>query len=259
MTTPLQTSVPPRVTFTHAGQTRTLNKHPRVQLGLRRGEMLADAAVTEPWYLRATLQGKARTFKLPAGEKDAIRAAKDILNGAVGAPTTFAEFVAEREARRGVTLGELADAWLLAGLPFSTTKTREKTAVERLKSTLDRALKWWDKTAVVAVTIPQMDEFVVWRRQHVVQGKGDRSAELELSALSSLCQWAVLTARIDENPFEKRPAYVQEDSVRHCHMAMPDNDDQFHAVLSRFFRDVNDVDTVLAGGWLAFSALSGLR
>jgi integrase len=261
---PVQTSgpaiTPPRLTFEHRGLDRTLNKHPVVQLALRRGELTLADAKPKPWYLRAHIGDRERTYALPAGDKAAIRRAKDILDAPAAAPDAWAEFLRQRDARRGVSVGQLATDWITAGLPFSKTKTRETAAADRLQATLTRGLPFWSDKPAASITQAHLEDFVVWRRGHIRAGArftGTRSADLQLAALSCLCQWAVRVGKITANPFDEREQFTTD--VKHCHEAMPANDDQFHAVLNWFFTDQADLQRIVAGAWLATSALTGLR
>lgn len=270
------TAVLPKLHFTYAGVDRTLNKHPSIQAAIRRGEMKFADARLKPWYLRLDIDGKERNFKLAAHDKDAIRAAKDILNGRIDHPSEFAAFMAGRDAKRGLTISALADAWLAAGLPFSKTKQRTIDAADRLRKTITRALKWWSVKSLASITHNSLADFVVWRRANVrtvANGTGSRSADLELAALSCLCQWAVITGRIEKNPFEVREKFCEDEEVTHCHESMPDNDDQFHTVLRWLFtHDFYNANALcptrhlaagktarVAGAWLCFCALTGLR
>lgn len=245
-----------KLPFTHAGATRTLNKHPRIQLALKRGEITAADAKHRPWFLRAHMDGRERTYKLPAKDADAIRAAKDILNGASTNPTLFSEWVAAEQTRKGVTLGQLAAEWFTAGLPFSKVKPRTLAAAARLRAAIERCLPFWSSHAAASITTARHEDFVAWRQQHVARGTGERSADLELSALSSLCQWAVLTGRLKENPFHTRTTFATV--KRHCHEACPENDETLHRVLGWLFESP-EPERRVAGAWLAFCALSGQR
>jgi len=82
-----------KLTFIHAGQERTLAKHPAVQHDLRTGAVTEQVAASKPWYLRFATAGKTYSFKLPTAEREAIRAAKDILNGRLQRPDQFAAFL----------------------------------------------------------------------------------------------------------------------------------------------------------------------
>lgn len=256
----------PKLTFTHAGIERTLAKHPRVQQSIRTGTITLDQAAATPWYLRAKLLGKERTFKLAATEKAALAAARDILNGHQANPQQFSQWVAQQEARRGITLGQLATDWFAAGLPFDGEAPRTPAAADLLREILTRALAFWSERRAATVTHRTMAEFVAWRRTHCRKGcEGSRTADLELAALSCLCQWAVLTERIEKNPFAERKRFQQRENITHCHEAMPENDEQLHRLLSWFFGGAivpasrPDLERIHAGAHLAFTALSGLR
>ena len=245
-----------KLTFTHAGVARTLNKHPRIQVALRRGQIGDAAARRTAWFLRVTMDGRERTFRLPAKDADAIRAAKDILNGAHTNPTLFSAWVAAAQTRKGITIGQLAAEWFATGLPVSKVKPRTIAAAARLRAALERCLPFWSNIAAASITPDRHEDFVAWRQQNVARGTGERSADLELSALSSLCQWAVLTGRLKENPFATRTRFAVV--KRHCHEACPENDEALHRVLGWLFESPDPARRV-AGAWLAYCALSGQR
>lgn len=276
-----------KITFEYQGAERTLAKHPGIYVALKRGEITAEQASAAPWYLRFRVQGTAKVFRLgpkkgkPLNEAEAIRAAKDLLKSQTTRAGDFAEFLAARDARQHVTIGGLAQDWFAAGLPFSTTKARTAAAAAELRTRLDRALTWWADKPATTIKPATHSEFVVWRRAHTrVQNQagraggavGSRSADLELASLSSLCQWAQLTGRIKDNPFETREVFTEVDTITHCHLAMPDNDDQLHRVLSSFWNPYPvkksekttvmydpEPQRIVVGAWFAFSALTGLR
>lgn len=272
-TTPLQTPELPQLTFTHQGITRTLNKNPKVQHALRHGRMTLAEAKHKPWCLRYDPGTGERLFSLTSGDKEAIRAAKDILNGQQREPSTFAAFLTARDAKLGITIRQLAEEWFAAGLPFSKTKTRTPEAADTLRAATTRALNWWADVPAASVNKAMMDDFVVWRRANVARGIGDRSADLELAALSCLGQWAAFTSRIPANPFAERERYQDSKAVRHCHEVMPESDEQMQRILTWFWsvrftpQEIGnrykpaavELRTRLAGGWLAFTALTGLR
>jgi hypothetical protein len=254
----------------YRGTIRHLRKHPAIEAALRNGTITEDKARFTPWYLRLTTGGKRGNFKLCATDKDALRMARDLISGRDDKPLDFASFLEARAARRGITIGTLAQEWFAAGLPFTSTKARTAPAVEQLRSVLDRALPWWSTKPVAGITARTMSEYVVWRRSNIRRGTGDRSADIQLAALSSLCQWAQFDGRIAANPFSKRPRFQDSAAVRHCHEAMPETDEILHRLLTWFFTRTADVpsaalqhspDTrrITAGAWLAFTALTGLR
>ena len=250
--------------FTHAGQTRTLTKHPEVMRALAAGAITPADAARRPWYLRLKIGAKDRVFKLAnLAKTDAIAEARDFLTSRERQPNEFAAWLASKDAQRSLTIGQLAADWVKLGLPFSRTKPRTTSAASTLYANLRRGLTFWDKIPVATITPTTHEDFVCWRRRNCTKGTGNRSADLELSALSSLCQWAVLDNRITKNPFEVRARFQDADAVNHCHQFAPASDEVFHALLRQLWASCGtpdqDTQTIIAGAWLAFTGLVGLR
>lgn len=243
--------------FTHAGKTYTLFKHPRAVARHRAGQITTEQLRATAWYLRLTIQGKRKPFALAAANKQAISDAIDKLNGRAKQPEQFAAWLAEKQARRGVTIGTLAADWIAAGLPHSKTNPRDPAAAARLKANLERALPWWTNLPANSAA-DHFEDFAAARIGQTRFGDGRRTVDIQLAALSCLCQWAVLTQRLETNPFATRPRYVQDDQIEHCHRFMPDNDEQLHAILRHIFAS-KDPQDIIAGAWLAFGAFTGLR
>jgi integrase len=247
-----------KLTFTHAGTNRTLAKHPQVMAALKQGLITEEQAKAKPWYLRLTSDGKAQVFKLCGADFDAVRAAKDILRGQRQHPAQFSAFIAQREAKRSITVGALADEWVEMGLPFRKTEIRTPDAANRLRATLDRCLKWWREKPVAIITANTIEDYAAHR------APAFRSTDLELAALSCLFKWAVLTGKVEKNPMESRPRFAKV--KQHCHEACPEDDEILHKLLAYLFRPTADAhhqaairQTILAGATLAFCALTGLR
>lgn len=274
----------PTLEFVHRGITRTLTKHATVQAKVNAGELSPQDALYYPWYLRLKVDAKAtRPFKLTSLDKiAAVREAKDFLNNREQHPNEFAAFLAQKDALKTTKLKTLYDDWLAAGCPKDEDTRRAPEAAGTLTETIARCLDWWGNKAVSSITRKTHSEFAAWRRQNISSGTGDRTIDVQLSALSCLCKWAVAVERIKENPFAKRKKFQQDDDITHCHEVMPDNDEQMHAILRYLWTVEFDFKTMpkqfsvltgalaeraqtatlnarIAGGWLCFSALSGLR
>lgn len=265
-----------KLQFSHHGVERTLNKHPAVQLALKRGDLTEAEAKLKPWFLRVNVGGRDRSFKLSNLDKDAIRGAKDILNGHRDRPEDFSAWLSDRAARRGVTLQVLAEDWFNLGLPDDGGHPRDQKAADQLKWFTNQALKWWGPRPALSITQAHMLDFAAWRRSKCAEsgrGTGDRSVDLELAALSSMCQWAAAAQKVSSNPFADRPRFRRPEDIRHCHEFMPESDEQWHAVLNWFWTtqynqdDLSnrykaaelDLRTRVAGAWLAWCGLVGLR
>lgn len=249
-----------KLTFTYAGKERVLAKHSKVQAQLAAGTIAPEVAAARPWYLRFTFDGREQVKRLQnVRAADAIREAKDLLNNIGAKPNDYAAFLAHQAAKRGLTIGQLAESWLALKCPKTALEPRSGVAAARMAETIRRALPYWSAVRVAAITPKTFYEFALWRGQNSRAGAvGRRTTILELAALSCLCQWAASDERIAVNPFAGYAKIVKSSGVVHCHEHMPDNDQQFHAILSAMFASA-DRRRVIAGGWLAFCALTGLR
>jgi len=247
------------------GVSHRLIKHPRVLADLKAGVITAEHAAIRPWYFRPSWR-RSKPFKLAADDDCAIRAAKDILKGRTEKPEQFSEWLADQDRRKGITLGDLAAAWLAADCAFSDTETRTPAAAEQLRATLARALPWWQEHKPAAITRRDHAAYVVHRRANnrthtndpEVTNAGSRSADLELSCLSCLCQWAISAGRIKTNPFAERERFHKASAVQHCHQYAPTSAEELHQILAWFWNST-DLRQQVAGAWLAFTALTGLR
>lgn len=254
----------PVLEFSHGGIMRTLVKHPSYVRALKDGQITLADFKAKPWTLRAELNGAERKFKLSPSDKDAIRGAKDILNGHQSSPAAFADWLAERDSRRGVTIGQLARDWRELKYPDHNGRPRTPEAIVNLEAFFDSALEWWSGIRV-SVAETKFADFIAWRRANSKRGTGERAADLELNTLSCLCAWAVFARKIEANPFRgrkqggSRPVFRDKSDVLHCHEAMPSSDEELHRVLTWFWTGSEDKRRIIAGAWLAWCALTGLR
>lgn len=268
-----------KLTFEHQGRERTLTKHADVVRKLAAKTMSPAEAKPCAWFIRVTIAGgKQEWHKLPAENADAIREAKDLLKHAGSNSPEFRAFREAKAAQEGVNLGALALEWFEAGLPFSKTKQRDAAQASEVREGLERALKFprWEKAAR-AITTDDIDDFVVWRCKQITARNprydGKRTCDKELAALSELCKWSLRLSKLDKNPFAGRRRYQEKADVAHFHEFMPRSDEEFHRLLSWFWSVEFDqkhlshrykantiTDTTrVAGAWLCFTALVGLR
>ena len=248
-----------KLEFDHRGTIRTLAKNPKIAQQLKRGELTEAQARTKPWVLRFKVGDRERAFTLSCQDKQAIADAKDILNGRQNEPETFSKFVAALDAKRGLTVDALAKEWLELGLPDAKGRARAGKPAAALRAFTTAALRWWTGRRLNAVSRQTMNEFAAWRRQHTPRGQGDSSTDHELTTLSNLCQWAVGAGKLDANPFAKREKYRLAEDINKCHLHMPDDDQQLHAILKWLWADPANEVRIIAGAWLCFCTLSGLR
>lgn len=261
-------------TFTHNGRTRTLFKQQRYVAQLKAGALTEADFNAKPWLLRVERDGKNTVTTLSHLARQAETDARDQLNGRIRNPTLFKAYEAAHDARKGVTVGALAREWIAANCPHSKTDARSDHQADRIQLTLNRALPFWDTRPWASVTPQLMGDFLLDRARHVRPGAnytGRRSADLQLTALSSLGKWAMREGKSTTNPFAIRERYQKAGLVKHCHEKCPENDEQFHAILEWLFTHRNntttnrhpaaemDTNERLSGGYLAMQALTGLR
>lgn len=259
----------PTIAFEYLGRSRTLFKSSVMRQRYLAGTIELDQLLAGKWYLRFRVKGKTTDFPLPPDNTSAIKAAKDILKGQRQQPGEFTEFLAAKGAMKSVTYGTLAAEWFALGLPFDKLNHRKPTSAEALKATTERALVWWANQPIEATKPTTLSDFAA-QRKNARSGKiALRSVDLELSAMSSLCQWARAAGKIDcGNPFADRGDFQQASAIKHCYKFCPNDDEELHKFLAFFFapdtiapcrnRDYPR-DLKLAGGTLCFEALSGLR
>lgn len=252
-----------KLTFEFQGRARTLNKHPRIQTALNTRCISEEDARKEPWILRRETSGTTRYFTLDADNDKAIAGAKNLLKGEQQKPTEFHAFLAERDAKRSVTFRQLADEWFKLNMPDNAMRPRDEAARGLLKPILENALNYWGSKAAQTATKAMMLDYAAHCRrecQKLGRGTGERKTDKALSALSCLSDWAAATGKIPANPFLKRPRIQDAADIQHCHEFTTDSDEQWHQVLSWFFTHPTDeLHLRVAGAWLAFCGLVGLR
>lgn len=218
-----------------------------------------------PWYLRLPAHhpsGKSWHSLGTAEQAEAIRRARQFLLAWEGSTDRHMRAQAELAGPARTTYADLAAAWAAAGYPDGDEHPRPLPAAERMASTIRRALDWWGSQDPLLTSRDTLREFararraVARRRRHQ---RGDRVIDLELAALSCLCQWAVATRRLERNPLADRPRYRRPEDVRHCNKYRPATDEELHAILRWMWQPAEPTKRVVAGAVLAWCALTGQR
>jgi len=88
---------------------------------------------------------------------------------------------------------------------------------------------------------------------------GDRVIDVELAALSCLCQWAQAVRLLDRNPFADRPRHRRAEDVAHCNEFRPGTDEELHAILGWLWSAEQPLERIVAAAGLAWCALTGQR
>ena len=246
-------------TFTHAGRTWTLFRHPATLQRHRRGELTDAELEHQPWYIRVLIDGSRRPVNLRTHlVPDAIRQAKAALRERH--KPSFTALLEAARVRQAVTLDSLVAEWVTLGCPHANGEPRTPAQRDRITTTLRIPLTWWGSRGASSVRPRDMHDYLAHRRSTCRTGDtGERAVDLELAALSVCCQWAVATERLQANPFATRPRFRRAERVTSCHTYMPGSDDELHRLIGHLWSDPADLVSMVAGGHLLCSALTGLR
>lgn len=234
-------------------ETWTMVKHPR-----DRGR--SDIA-TRPWYLRPPVghrSGKAWHSLESSDQVKAERNARLFLDAFSGDTARHQRAQAELAGPAKVTLGQLAEQWQAAGYADADERPRSEAAGDRIGDHLGRALEWWGTQGPERVGRETFREYARIRRAQAARRRGqsgDRAIDLELSALSSMCQWAVAAGKLERNPFADRPRFRRAEDVEHCNEFRPATDEELHALLAWLWREGQPLERVVAGAGLAWLSL----
>ncbi len=256
-------SFPPvamQTSFVYRGRPRKLTKHPSVITRLTRGEITPEQAAGHPWYLRCSHEGRSVLRSLETCDRsEAIKRARVRLSVRDREPDRFTQLLQASAARSSQTWADLVSAWGAAGYAHPGGSRRSDIQCQRLAPSLRTALEWWGSRGVASTRPRDILEYVTYKRGKAGPGQtGERAADLELAALSSCCQWALVSELIERNPLADRPRFRRPDAVSHCHEHMPRSDEDLHRICG-WLMTQPDLERVVCGAQLMLCALTGLR
>lgn len=237
-------------------ETWSIVKHPR-----DRGAADVHQCV---WYLRPPTghpSGKSWHSLGTADQDEAIRRARAFLCVWSGTSDRHQRAQAELAGPAKLTVGDLCDEWATAGYPDADERPRSPEAAKRMQDTLSR-VTWWHAQDPALITRDTIREYARHRRGQAARRRGqtgDRAIDLELAALSCLCQWAVSLRKINSNPFADRQRFRRSEDVEHCNEFRPACDEELHAILGWMWAPTQPAACKVAGAALAWSALTGQR
>jgi integrase len=140
--------------------------------------------------------------------------------------------------RPKLTVGMLLDQFREAGCP----KTKGRNIVPRHGHQLDHTLSrlrfleaFFGSKIAAKITLADCDGYQQFRRNDKAFGlrggvDGGASLDLELSALSGIFHWAMLTGKLESNPITLRATYRKHDDIKHCRDYMPHSTKEFHDI-----------------------------
>lgn len=171
--------------------------------------------------------------------------------------------------RNRLTVGEVLDAYKLAGCPSKKMRPKAAVTVEGELRALKPVRAYFGARAAVSLTLADCDKYRDWRNSggYVTErrlrdgGKttvktrgGDRGVDMELNALSNALRLAVRRGSLKANPLTGRTSYGTADTVRHCREVSPTPEGL--AQIEHWLRTQKEEE---AADLAVFLACSGLR
>lgn len=171
--------------------------------------------------------------------------------------------------RQRVTVGELIEAYVAAGMPTRKMRPKRPATITNEKACLKVARAFFGNMQAAAVTLSDCDRFRDWRvsggffadagadeqrKKMARMKKGTRSVDLELTILANVFHLAVRRGGLKSNPLAGRGRYSVAEDVRHCREVAPTP-----AGLTQIGYWLRERNELGAADLVCFLAYSGLR
>lgn len=138
--------------------------------------------------------------------------------------------------RKRVTVGELIDAYMDAGMPTRKMRPKRPVTITNEKACLKRVRAYFGNMQAAAVALADCDRYRDWRlsggffanegaeemrKRMARMKKGTRSVDLELTILANVFHLAVRRGLLKSNPLAGRGRYSVAEDIRHCREVAP--------------------------------------
>jgi integrase len=138
--------------------------------------------------------------------------------------------------RTRVTVGELIDAYVAAGMPTRKMRVKRPATIKSEQTCLKPIRQYFGNKQAAALALADCDNYKEWRlsggrfaeagadEQREKMGrmmKGTRSVDLELTILANVLHLAVRRGVLKTNPLAGRSRYSVAEDVRHCREVAP--------------------------------------
>ena len=138
--------------------------------------------------------------------------------------------------RERVTVGELIDAYIEAGMPTRKMRPKRPTTIKTEKACLNVLRSYFGGTQAASLALGDCDKFRDWRlaggyfaskcaadqrKRPAHLKKGMPSVDLELTILGNAFNLAVRRGTLKSNPLVGRGRYSEAENIRHCREVAP--------------------------------------
>jgi integrase len=206
------------------------------------------------FYVRPTIQGKRTWRKLGSiRQREAIEEARVLFSDQKRAERGLADDPFSKDAG---TVSELIAAYLKAGCPHrrGTIRTAEFIAGETRR--LGHVQRILGGLLARDVRLQHTLKYADRRLPKVLGGRGARSVEAEMNALSNVFNYAVARGLLEIN-YIRNGRITPQCPVVHCRERMPQDGDELNELAALLLRDGH---SSAALGWqFLFEAMTGCR
>jgi integrase len=138
--------------------------------------------------------------------------------------------------RERVTVGELIDAYIEAGMPTRKMRPKRPATITNEKACLKVLRSYFGGMQAAGVALGDCDKFRDWRlaggyfanggadaqrKRMARMKKGTRSVDLELTILGNVFNLAVRRGALKSNPLAGKGRYSVAEDIRHCREVAP--------------------------------------
>jgi integrase len=138
--------------------------------------------------------------------------------------------------RARVTVGELIDSYIEAGMPTRKMRPKRPATITNEKACLKPVLSFFGGMQAAAISLGDCDKYRDWRlsggyfasenpdeqrKPMARMKKGTRSVDLELTILGNVFNLAVRRGLLRSNPLHSRGRYSVAEDIRHCREVAP--------------------------------------
>jgi integrase len=209
---------------------------------------------TGNFWIRPTLDGKRTWRKLASiRQREAIEEARSLLSRQGRAKRGLTD---DPFAKTGDSVTDLIQAYLKAGCPHRRGKLRTAEFIAGEKRRLQNVQEILGGLPAREIRLKHTFKYSDGRLPKVIGGRGARSVEAEMNALSNVFNYAVARGQLEIN-YIRTGRVTPQSTVVHCRDRMPANGDELNELAELLLQGGH---SSAALGWqFLFETMTGCR
>jgi len=166
--------------------------------------------------------------------------------------------------RNRLSVGQVLNDYVAAGLPDRKMRTKTVATVEQESKNVPRLAAFFGEKAAISLTLKDCDAYrqwrtnggYTWKRGEITRQSraGTRLVDIELQTLGNALALAVRSGKLKVNPLAGRARYHSEEDTRHCRETAPTAQQ-----LQLIEAALRQKSFVVEADCIMFLAFSGLR